>query len=640
MPVSYTIAALFPPVCDFRFTEVTDPTQPNYAVGGVPQFDQLPLDEMAQDWQTALPYYQKKTFDDKCTVMVLTNRVAAGATYPSLVLEAPDAGISVPLSLPSGIFINGAQRIAGLTIPYVNPDTFSGTATDIPADIFQWQFYMSQILDPLTDSGVVYLRMRVYGDDALTVYREYLSEPIMVYDSFPGTVLVESKNVSTRLAQGIVTTGWDDGQVPTFQHRVEGMPLQYAPAGVAVTYLQQMYLNKQLNAQNFRTFIFRAGAVSAGVPSYMIEKLSEAFITDLWKINNKYFIANVDENGGVSNFWKIEDSETALLVVGEIPIRERYMGQNALVVATPTPDLELYTSPGFPYAVCPWGLATGEVSVPFTHVIIEDLAGETAQIATWNAQLLAAGDSGTIIRTSGVLYYVPASGVPFLYVPIRLLTKIMEMVFTRDPAGGGSGFVTIGYNSAYIIDWGDASAADYEINSTFGALITTHTYPATAGPKWGVRTFHDDTITGILFSENGAYVDNNALDSILGELPTSLTSLSFFECDSLALSSSTIDISLLPALADISIRLCALVTTLNTYIFTASAPLLTNIILSNNPLTAAGVDDIFIDFEGTTWDGVTPVVIDTRSTPPQAPTAASLAARTALLGAGSTLFTD
>jgi len=372
MPVSYTIAALFPPVCDFRFTEVTDPTTPNYAVGGVPQFDQLPLSDMTQEWQTALPYYQKKTFSDKCTVMVLTNRVAAGATYPSLTLET--ATSSIPLSLPGGTFINGAQRITGLTIPYVNPDTFGGTATDIPADIFQWQFYMNEILDPATDSGVVYLRMRVYGDDALTVYREYLSEPIMVYDTFPGTVLIEGKNTSTRLNQGIVATGWNDGKAPTFQLRVEGMPLLYKPAGIAVTYLQQLYLNRQLNAQNFRTFIFRVGAVSAGVPAYILEKISELFITDLWKINNKYFIQNIDENGGVSNFWKVEDSETANLVVAEIPIRERYMGQNALVVATPTPDLELYTSPGFPYAVCPWTLATGEVSVPFTHVIIENLA--------------------------------------------------------------------------------------------------------------------------------------------------------------------------------------------------------------------------------------------------------------------------
>jgi len=235
MPVSYTIAALFPPVCDFRFTEVTDPTTPNYAVGGGPQFDQLPLSDMTQEWQTGLPYYQKKTFADKCTVMVLTNRVAAGATYPSLTLET--ATSSIPLSLPGGTFINGAQRITGLTIPYVNPDTFGGTATDIPADIFQWQFYMNEILTPATDSGVVYLRMRVYGDDALTVYREYLSEPIMVYDTFPGTVLIEGKNTSTRLNQGIVATGWNDGKAPTFQLRVEGMPLQYKPAGIAVTYL-------------------------------------------------------------------------------------------------------------------------------------------------------------------------------------------------------------------------------------------------------------------------------------------------------------------------------------------------------------------------------------------------------------------
>jgi hypothetical protein len=418
------------------------------------------------------------------------------------------------------------------------------------------------------------------------------------------------------------------------------MPLQYKPAGIAVTYLQQLYLNRQLNAQNFRTFTFRVGAVSAGVPAYILEKISELFITDLWKINNKYFIQNIDENGGVSNFWKVEDSETANLVVAEIPIRERYMGQNALVVATPTPDLELYTSPGFPYAVCPWVIATGEVSVPFTHVIIEDLAGETAQIAAWNVTLASGGASGTIVRTSGVLYYVPSGDSPFLPVPIRLLTSIMKTTFYRDPLGGGAGFVTAGYNSAYITDWGDASAADYEINATYGALITTHTYPATAGANWVSRIFHDDTITDILFSENGSYPDECAVIQISDDIPTSLDQLSFFECDSFDLSACTIDISLLPALTDISIRLCALVTTLNTYIFTASAPLLTSIILSNNPLTAAGVDDIFIDFEGTTWDGVTPVTIDTRSTPPQAPTAASLAARTALLGAGSTLFTD
>lgn len=641
MPVSYTIAALFPQVCDFRFTEVTDPTTENYAVGGVPQFDQLPLDEMAQDWQTPLPYYQKKTFDDKCTVMVLTNRVAAGATYPALTLET--ATTAIPLSLPSGIFINGAQRITGLTIPYVNPDTFSGTATDIPADIFQWQFYMSQILDPLTDSGVVYLRMRVYGDDALTVYREYLSEPIMVYDSFPGTVLVESKNVSTRLAQGIVTTGWNDGQVPTFQHRVEGMPLQYAPAGVAVTYLQQMYLNKQLNAQNFRTFIFRAGAVSAGVPAYMIEKLSEAFITDLWKINNKYFIANIDENGGVSNFWKIEDSETALLVVGEIPIRERYMGQNALVVATPTPDLELYTSPGFPYAICPWGLATGVVSVPFTHVIIEDLAGETAQIATWNAQLLSAGDSGTIIRTSGVLYYVPSGGVPFLYVPITLLTENFTIFYYRPPfaVAGAAGYRYAGVNNRQIVDWGDSSAIEYITNADAFSYNATHNYTPGAGADWECRVFHNNSIGTLQFREDGLYYPvNNPISDIVGELPTGLGLLEITYCQLYGGSGVTTDLSYCPGLLILFVRNNASLTDFGT-LFNSSNPVLSSLALSDNPLTSTAVDDMFINFVANTWNGtLASGSINIKCSPSQAPTAASLAARTALLAESWTLLTD
>jgi hypothetical protein len=639
MPVSYTIAALFPQVCDFRFTEVTDPTTENYAVGGVPQFDQLPLDEMAQDWQTPLPYYQKKTFDDKCTVMVLTNRVAAGATYPALTLET--ATTAIPLSLPSGIFINGAQRITGLTIPYVNPDTFSGTATDIPADIFQWQFYMSQILDPLTDSGVVYLRMRVYGDDALTVYREYLSEPIMVYDSFPGTVLVESKNVSTRLAQGIVTTGWNDGQVPTFQHRVEGMPLQYAPAGVAVTYLQQMYLNKQLNAQNFRTFIFRAGAVSAGVPAYMIEKLSEAFITDLWKINNKYFIANIDENGGVSNFWKIEDSETALLVVGEIPIRERYMGQNALVVATPTPDLELYTSPGFPYAICPWALNTGGEIVLFDHEIIEDLAGENAQIAAWNVQLSSAGAVGTIVRTTGVLYYTGGIGVPSLFTPVRLLTKIVDIVYYREPLGGGAGYLVAGVAGVHVFDWGDATPPTY-VAVTGGSIYPqTHTYAASVGADYACRMFHDDLVGGIYFIETGVYYPSPCkFVDITGELPTGLFVLNITNCNFFGSLGLSIDLSPCAILADLIIRNCTLIPNF-AGVFAYPNPILSEILLGGNPLTAGGVDGIFVDFVANTWDGIlTGGLINVFCSPPQPPTAASLAARNALIAKGWTLNTD
>jgi hypothetical protein len=377
------------------------------------------------------------------------------------------------------------------------------------------------------------------------------------------------------------------------------------------------------------------------VPAYILEKISELFITDLWKINNKYFIQNIDENGGVSNFWKVEDSETANLVVAEIPIRERYMGQNALVVATPTPDLELYTSPGFPYAVCPWTLATGEVSVPFTHTIIEDLAGETAQIAAWNVTLASGGALGTIVRTSGVLYYVPSGDTPFLPVPIRLLTKIVHIVYYREPLGGGAGYLVAGVSGVHVFDWGDATAPTY-VTVTGGSIYPqTHTYAASVGADYACRMFHDDTVGGIYFIETGVYYPSPCkFVDITGELPTGLFVLTIINCNFFGSLGLSIDLSPCVILADLIIRNCPLIPNF-AGVFNYPNPLLSEILLGGNPLSSGGVDGVFIDFVANTWDGVlSGGLIGIQCSPPQPPTAASLSARNALLAKGWTFFID
>lgn len=634
------IVADFPKVGDFRFTEVTDPTPANYLVGGSIGFDQKQYSEMTMFWQTPTTYMQKRTFNDYCTVYVQTNAVGSTPVWPTLTISNGSVGYAI---LPATFGI-GYQRVPGNY--YTDPIT--GTQTQL--DTFFWKFQMGALLDPDTESGCWTMTMRVYGDAGLTIYRDYQSEPILVYAEQPGTVLIEAQNNTNRTSQSVIAAGWTGDIVPTFQQRVEAQILEYMPKGLYVGFLEQNYLQAQLNAQNFRTFKFYLGDVSPGVPAYMFEKVSELFITDLWKINGKYYTLDADNRNSVAVMWENQDPQASNLVWPNIAIRERFVAQNVFVNETPTPDLLIFEWTGYPFAIPEWILSTGFSSLPATFDIIDD-TGDADDYLTYLLSL-ATG----FYRSGDAIYYTPEPGyIPEIYGGS---VELLYDMFTLLQTSGGSrtmGYRYAGVGNKQVIDFGDGSAYEYYNNLDALSYDVTHTF-IDAAPTATVRVFHNSFIGNLQFREDGSYYPStSALLQIGGVLPrnndtTGTTGLQFLEinnCDSFASNTSNIanlDISMCTNIVTLILANCAAVQDFGNLFENGTPPanpILSVLVLSGNPLTSTAVDDVFINFVANIWNGtLASGSIQVTCSPSQAPTAASSTERTALTTASWTLTTD
>jgi hypothetical protein len=600
---SYAVIADFPKVADFRFTEVNDPTNGFYTnQGGFIQFDQKPINDSSMWFMTPKEYYFKRTYTDTCTVIINTQD-----TSPFYIpeLELLDNSGTVVLSL-NAVYVGNVP--AG-TMDYVDPITLVSTTYNIRSH--QWKFNFNLLgtflLTPLT-SGCYRLRATVYSEDIL-ISRQYISDPILLYEKFLGTVLIEGRDLTNRSSQGIVAGGWD---MPTFQHRVEGCIWDYDPNGVYTGYLQQQYLYLQQNAINFRTWIFSLGTNSEGVPAQVHEKINEALSTDYWTIDGKPFQLNKNDSDGVSKLWETNDPKLSINRWASTPIRERYSNQHVFVTVTPTPDLLLWTipSPEVPYAVADYIINTGSMSVPIARMVFYDSTDEDTYIAGFAASYPSLG--GSLSRSGGKMYYVPApSETPSIFgVAPRVLTTYMQLkyyVFTGISADAG--FRVAGSGSLQVIDWGDSSAFDQYEYFTGSLNTQTHTYAAFLGYRTA-NVFHNNDIGQLNFAEDGTFYPATAtIVSILGDLPDGMNTIFIVSCPTLGDDNSNVlqlDLTNCPLIYWIAIQTNTNLLGVDTaLLFPAPQPSLLLINMSNNIFPDAAVDQVINDFANNSWNGTT-----------------------------------
>lgn len=631
---SYSIIADFPKVCDFRFTEVTEPTNGFYTnQGGLIQFDQNPINNSSMWFMTPKEYYFKRTYTDTCTVIINTEDLDP-IQIP--ILAVYDSNDRLVFAIDSTLYIGNVP--AG-TMTYVDPVT--RVATDYAMRSHQWRFKFNQVIDPLTSlvvgNGMYYLRARVYSED-VSIYRDYKSDTILLYEQFLGTVLIEGTNLTNRSSQGIVAGGWSDEQAPTFQHRVEGVVWEYDPYGVYTGYLQQQYLYLQQNAMNFRTFMFSLGALTEGVPSQVHEKVAEALITDYWKIDGKPFQLNQQESDGVRKIWETNDPKMSINRWTNTPIRERYSNQHVFVQVTPTPDLFLWTipSPEVPYAVADYSIDNGSSITNVQRMVFYDSADEDAYIAAFGALYPLLG--GSLLRSAGKMYYVPApSEVPSIFgVAPRVLTTYMELAFRRTSIACAGGFRVAGSGSLQVIDWGDGKPLDQYEYFTGATNTQTHSYSAGGGTTTA-NVFHNNDIGTLQFEESGGFYTATAkIVSALNDLPDGLTTISFSQCIALGDGSSNIaqvDLNNCPLIYYIQFINCASLLGANTsLLFPSLQPAVRFLLVNGCAFSSTNVDTFVNDFADNAWNGTTGgITINMTGGTSGAPTAASLTNRNLLL---------
>jgi hypothetical protein len=604
---SYAVIADFPKVADFRFTEVNDPTNGFYTnQGGFIQFDQKPINNSSMWFMTPKEYYFKRTYTDTCTVIINTEDLDP-INIPALWIT--DSNGRFIQSITGALYYGNV--LAGL-LTYVDPITL--VSTDYTMRSHQWRFKFNQIEDPLTDltvgNGIYYLNARVYSEDT-SIYRDYKSDAIFLYDKFLGTVLIEGRNLTNRSSQGIVANGWVDDAVPTFQHRVEGCIWDYEPNGVYTGYLQQQYLYLQQNAINFRTWIFSLGTNTEGVPAQVHEKINEALSTDYWTIDGKPFQLNKSDSDGVSKLWETNDPKLSINRWASTPIRERYSNQHVFVTVTPTPDLELWSipDPEVPYAVADYIISTGSESVPIRRMVFYDSADEDTYIAAFSSLYPTLG--GSLSRSGGKMYYVPSpTETPTIFgVPPRVLITYMELKYRRIAGSCAGGFRVAGSGSLQVIDWGDGKPLDQYEYFTGANNTQTHSYDA-GGGFTTAKVFHNNDIGQLTFVEDGIFYPATAqIVSILGDLPDGMNTIFVVSCPNFGSDNSFIgqlDLVNCPLIYWISIQNnTSLVGVDTSLLFPSAQPSLRIMNITNNAFTSTNVDGFVNDFCDNSWNGTT-----------------------------------
>ena len=331
--------AIFPKCNSVSMT----PATPNFNVLG-----QAPYADTIQDWQYPLPYTQKINFDDTITVQVHTTDNAGflPVVYPMLYVCDYQKNVIISIDLNIAPFLKGVQHI-----PF-NIYTEPATGATYPLITTMWSFKFSDLDFSGDYGGVYYLKM--ISQDYLdpTAFTTFFSEPMFVDTSHQFTKQFQFSYNTNNSLKNIVVSGWFDDYPtntqqysPIFTQRAEAYINMFSPKVINIGYLQQQYQQKQIKAQQVRSWKLKVGEISLGIPYYMLEMLTEALLADTVTIDGyAYILYNPTGQSSLADLWKIRDADVVPLVFGECALMERYNSQSAIVTPTPSPYGRIFTS--------------------------------------------------------------------------------------------------------------------------------------------------------------------------------------------------------------------------------------------------------------------------------------------------------
>ena len=347
-------------------------------------YGQVPYIESLLQWQSKIPYYNKRLFGDYITLQFKTQKNSSiTSTHPSTFTYTKLATLNICKSKIDIFDKNKNYPIPGDVIssatPILNasgtiyPDTYNQITgskfwgiQNAPYDIYtdplngnqtplcsyMWQFKLSDILNIATDSGIYFLKFD--NHDAAGNVETFYSEPILVYGqkaekTFPTTLNFESANGINK--NDILVDGWFNhvNEQVVFTNRVEGDILDYEQKGIYYGYLQQNWLPENTYIKSWKTWGLNIGSNSCvGIPIMNFETISKIMEMDFVLINNQYY--NYDTISGGSNSptsaWKMDKKRVVGLFSGKLPIRFKF--ENQFYIGSPITMLRIFDSTGDP----------------------------------------------------------------------------------------------------------------------------------------------------------------------------------------------------------------------------------------------------------------------------------------------------
>ena len=317
-------------------------------------------------------------------------------------------------------------------------------------------------------------------------------------------------------------------------------------------------------------------------------------------------------------------------------------------------DLELWISPWLDpdvtnpspgnfmeYGITDISIDTGTLTVVIPAIALYTEAEEDAYLLYLNSGAFPLL-TGTFTRTSGVFKYIAGVGEsPSIFGDVAALYKKMVFDVKFDIGYVDFGFIyrrTPTTPSKMVIDYVDGNVVSYT-NPASGMQTVTHSFDGVvSGGVKNVQVFHNDQIWTIEFTENGIlYPATAEIVDITGDSPLNLIAVAARVAAQII--TFNFDFSLLSLLQGVTFQNNTALKSVPD-LFQTAHPAFESLFCDDNNFDRTETDRIINDFVANSWDGTTAITMRITNTPAAAPTAASLAARTAMLAEGCTLTFD
>lgn len=331
---------------------ITPQTPSYYRLG------QAAYTDTVQDWQAPLPYVQKVLNTDEITVQVHFAMTGFGASYIIHQSTCRAYLCDRDKKIISGIDLNSAPYYKGMQLLTNNTytDPYTQVSTDLATAMFVFRF--SYFPGYIPDGGIYYFRLDTlstqpgFPSDIVVGMRTFYSEPLYVSTAHPNTVHIQGTFRGNDCEKNMLVTGWYSDfpanttpYYPTFATRVEGYVSPPTFKVVNIGYLQQQYEQQQIKTKQVRTWSLKVGAISLGIPHYMLELVTELLLSDDVQIDNyPYIIFNPKGSDGMADLWKVKSTDPAPLVHAECQLMETYSAMRALIAPPPAPYLHVFNS--------------------------------------------------------------------------------------------------------------------------------------------------------------------------------------------------------------------------------------------------------------------------------------------------------
>lgn len=587
-----------------------------------------------QYWQTKYPYLQKIQIGDRITIM-----------------------LHVQQNTGSGIVVVNFYSINSPT-----PIGFTGQSISIPnnidpdtgAPLDSWLF-STPTAGLTTIPGIYYFTVTNTNDVGSSAI--FYSELINIQEIHPKTIRIDYGNNTNK--DWIFIDGWFS-IIPKFALRIEGDIRKFNPYSNTTTYKDQQFNEQNLKTATWRSWMFKAGSATNGIPEYMIDKLSQIFGCDNIKIDNKPFIYDNESSGsGGSNqgtgLWSIQGSDNAPLKYASIPITET---ENTYgITFRKGAKLIIYISPGaYPYAISPWQVKDALGFVTYANIsdpyIINASSDETTYAIYLNNEIAVNNDLAGIFAYENIggnltlVYNEDASENFSIRVPY-----VLDVCFSMK-VNGSTNIVTAGNDFPFAItggitvtDWGDGGLSYYKLNSGVQQALD-YVYSSSTTLTNGIRLFFKSDIsipsqipTALIFEagSGGVYVSD-----IGGVIPELMTSFEMYGQNFSGL--TTLDLTPIynsHIMQKLGLGGNGIKGFSAALILSFWRPTLNYIDISNNELSAASVDAAFNSESPLLFQPIFGYFTTKFQTPTAPPTSASATIRTGLAATFSwTILTD